>query len=221
MVAKFKAIIFDLDGTLIDSAPVVGDILNSMRGDKGLELLDLEKFRQWSSEGGAVLVGNALQLSHENAGAEVEEFRSRYFATPTPINCLYPGVLEILEDLSKNNISLSICSNKPENLCKKVLKDLGLFTFFDQIVGGDTLPIKKPDPTPLCYILKEIGKNTNEVLYVGDSGIDKKTAMAANVRFAFFSGGYESKLRLDSWDIQFDNYCQLKSEIFFEGPLVG
>ena len=199
----YKGIIFDLDGTLIDSAQIVADVLNRMRHQKGKDALGIEWYRSWSSEGGEVLVGNALDLPLKDAIQLVPEFRKNYFDLPTPIESIYPGVIDMLREFKSRNIRMAICSNKPENLCRKVLKETPLCDFFEVVIGGDTLSKKKPDPEPLIYSVKKILLHINKVLYVGDSSIDKNTAMAANIDFAHFMGGYDSSLSLDSNDIAF------------------
>jgi phosphoglycolate phosphatase len=186
-----KSVAFDLDGTLVDSASLVGEILNSMRLEKGLSPLGGDCYRIWSSRGGPHLVGNALEVAPEASGAFVEEFRRRYYQLPTPADCVFPGAWEMLNQLKNAGCLLAICSNKPQRLCHKVLSETGLIHFFGAIVGGDTLDKSKPDPTPLKYALSRLGNPLEAALMVGDSVVDQQTAMAAGVKFAFFTGGYD------------------------------
>jgi len=186
-----KTIAFDLDGTLIESASLVGDILNSMRLEKGLAPLGSDRYRVWSSRGGNYLVGHALEAGPEAVGALLDEFRRRYHERPTPMESVFPGARELLERLTDAGRRLAICSNKPQRLCHKLLDETGLIRFFGTIVGGDTLDKSKPDPTPLTYALSRLGGETDTALMIGDSAVDQRTADAANVRFAFFTGGYD------------------------------
>jgi len=186
-----KTIAFDLDGTLIESASLVGEILNSMRFEKGLAPLGSDRYRLWSSRGGNYLVGHALEAPPEAVGALLDEFRRRYHELPTPMESVFPGARELLEELTDAGRRLAICSNKPQRLCHKLLDETGLIRFFGTIVGGDTLDKSKPDPTPLIYALSRSGGEPETALMIGDSAVDQRTAAAANVRFAFFTGGYD------------------------------
>ncbi len=186
-----KTIAFDLDGTLIESASIVGDILNSMRRERGLAPLGSDRYRVWSSRGGNYLVGHALEAGPEAVGALLDEFRRRYHELPTPMESVFPGARELLEQLTDAGRRLAICSNKPQRLCHKLLDETGLIRFFGAIVGGDTLDKSKPDPTPLTHALSRLGGETDTALMIGDSAVDQRTADAAGVRFAFFTGGYD------------------------------
>jgi phosphoglycolate phosphatase len=186
-----KTIAFDLDGTLIESASLVGEILNSMRLEKGLSPLTSDCYRVWSSRGGNYLVGHALEAGPEAAGVLLDEFRRRYHELPTPMESVFPGARELLERLTDAGRRLAICSNKPQRLCHKLLEETDLIRFFGTIVGGDTLDKSKPDPSPLTYALSRSGGEPETSLMIGDSAVDQQTADAANVRFAFFTGGYD------------------------------
>jgi phosphoglycolate phosphatase len=186
-----KTIAFDLDGTLIESASLVGELLNSMRLEKGLAPLGPDCYRVWSSRGGNYLVGHALEAGPEAVGALVDEFRRRYHALPTPMESVFPGARELLGRLTDAGCVLAICSNKPRRLCHKLLEETDLIGFFKTIVGGDTLDKSKPDPAPLRHALSRSGGVPETALMIGDSAVDQKTADAADVRFAFFTGGYD------------------------------
>ncbi|MGA8172182.1 MAG: HAD-IA family hydrolase [Methylocystis sp.] len=216
-----ESVAFDLDGTLIDSASLVGRILNSMRGEKGLFPLHLDRYRLWSSRGGAHLVGNALEMPPEDSGALVEEFRGRYYELPTPMDSVFPGAREMLDRLKDAGYLLAICSNKPQRLCHKVLGETGLTHFFGAIVGGDTLDRSKPNPAPLNHALAHLGGRPETALMVGDSVVDQQTAAAANVRFAFFTGGYDDGVNgLDAYRV-FDTLDELPSLIEASGNNAG
>lgn len=214
---RYKGIVFDLDGTLIDSAPVVQSILNVMRRDRGLSPLSIESYRSWSSEGGTVLVSNALELLVDQADPFVRDFRARYHAYSTPMESLYPGVLDFLLALQQRNISMGICSNKPESLCKKVLSETSLLSFFSTIVGGDTFKTKKPNSEPLLAAIGSLGLLPQDVLFIGDSLIDKNTAWNAAVDFAYFPSGYDALCDIDPGQIRVKSYKELINEIDWVG----
>ncbi len=184
------SVIFDLDGTLVDSVQQVAQILNCMRSERGLPSLTIGDYRLWSSRGGNHLVGNALGLNPSQASAQVAEFRSRYMNLTTSPECTYRGVVSSLKTLNEAKCRLAICSNKPERLCLKVLEETGLRSFFVAVVGGDSTPFSKPNSYPLNEALRLVGASASRSLFVGDSTIDQKTAAAAEVPFVFFKGGY-------------------------------
>ncbi|MFT9062093.1 HAD family hydrolase [Acetobacter okinawensis] len=184
-------LIFDLDGTLIDSALVVADILNEMRVERGMSPLDIASYRLWSSLGGTTLVGNALGIDPAQAADRVVEFRRRYHLRPTPAESLFPTTRQTLTALAAKGYTMAICSNKPASLCAKVLRETDLADYFDVVIGGDTLPRSKPDPAPLQHALAELGVPSDAALMIGDSSVDQRTAAAANVRFVFFTPGYD------------------------------
>lgn len=186
-----QAVIFDLDGTLVDSAPVVGAILDGMRGERGLAPLDHALYREWSSRGGAVLVGRALDIAEEDAAAAVAEFRARYAGIAAEEAHLYAGVRETLRRLAASGCALGLCTNKPDHLTRNVLRDLDLRHVFATVVAGEPGRKAKPDREPLDRALAVLGASPDRAIFVGDSRVDQQTAAAAGVRFAFFSGGYD------------------------------
>jgi phosphoglycolate phosphatase len=134
---------------------------------------------------------------------------------------IYPGVFSFLSKLVKNQIRLAICSNKPENLCNKVLAETGLKDFFNTVIGGDTLVYKKPDPRALLHAVNLMQVDSNKALFVGDSFIDKTTSKAANIHFAFFTGGYGVGNFLESNDISFGSYELLSADLIYREKIRG
>jgi phosphoglycolate phosphatase len=188
---SIDTVLFDLDGTLLDSAPLVGRILNDMRESTGRAPLPLSSYRQWISLGAADLVGNAMEAEAQNVSTLVQEFRHRYRELPTPINTLFPGVTETVAALAASGVRLGICSNKPEHLCRKVLIETGLSDHFGCVVGGDTVSQSKPHRQPLDYALGVLEAAAPSTIFVGDSTVDQRAAHAAQLPFVFFTGGYD------------------------------
>ncbi|MCF6302686.1 MAG: HAD-IA family hydrolase, partial [Devosiaceae bacterium] len=119
----------------------------------------------------------------------------------------YPGVISCLETLKKHGFKLGVCTNKPEAPARVILDGLELTRFFDVIVGGDTYPSLKPDPTPLHGCAEKLGSTA--ALYVGDSETDALTATNAKMEFALYSGGYRNTpTREMAHDFLFDHFDQ-------------
>lgn len=195
-------VLFDLDGTLLDSAPLARCILNDMRESQGRKPLPLSSYRQWISLGAADLVGNAMEAEAQIVSTLVQEFRHRYREFPTPMDTLFPGVAETVAALAAAGIRLGICSNKPEHLCRKVLLETGLNDYFGSVVGGDTVSQPKPHRQPLDYALEALGATATSAILVGDSTVDQRAAQAAQLPFVFFTGGYD-----DGVDVGATHWC--------------
>ena len=193
-----RLIVYDLDGTLVDSANVVAGILNEMRVKLGKKPLTKEDFYPWLSLGGEDLVGNGLGISQNIVSSYLTEFRARYLKLTTPNDCVYDGVFESLDYLKKANFFIALCTNKPRPLAEKVLVDSGLNYYFAFIVAGGDLPDKKPHPSNLISCQNYFGVSAEETVLVGDSKVDQQLANNLNVPFIFYPHGYD-----DGVDIEF------------------
>jgi len=193
-----KLIIYDLDGTLVDSASVVAEILNEIRTELGKSPLSKEDFYPWLSLGGEDLVANGLGVSQKNISSYLTEFRHRYMNQATPTDCVYDGVFDSLEYLKKANVYLALCTNKPRALAEKVLIDSGLKGYFEFIVAGGDLPNKKPHPSNLFSCQNYFGVCSEQMMLVGDSKVDQELASNSNVPFIFYPHGYD-----DGVDVKF------------------
>lgn len=184
-------VIYDLDGTLIDSALVVQSILNRRRIQLNKSPLDRSALVPWLSLGGEELITAALELNPEQVEAELHNFRAHYAASPTPADSVYPGVHEVLNQLERAGVRLAVCTNKPRFLAKKVLVETQLWDRFAFVSAGGDLPVKKPHPQTLQVCLDAFGANPARTLYVGDSLIDQKLCRALGVSFVHFLPGYD------------------------------
>ncbi len=181
-----RIVVFDLDGTLIDSAPDIAAAANAMLREIGREALPLQRIVSFVGNGVPKLVERCLDATggRDEAGfrAALAIFRRVYDADPATLTRPYPGVPELLEALAGAGFALGICTNKPEAPSRAILEALGLAGRFGAVVGGDTLPVTKPDPAPLHEAVSRLG-----------GGADEATAKAAGLPFLFFTGGYRKK----------------------------
>ncbi|XDA97369.1 phosphoglycolate phosphatase [Sulfitobacter sp. LCG007] len=188
------AIVFDLDGTLIHSAPDLHASMNRMLGRLGRAPLDLETLTGFIGDGVSTLVARSLEATGGRTPAEHEEalalFREIYDTHSTDLTRPYPGVTETLAKLRDEGIALGICTNKLAGPAAAICKALGLSSFFDEIVGAGPERPAKPDAAPLRHTLERLGTMPADAIYVGDSNVDLVTAANAGVPFRLFTGGY-------------------------------
>ena len=188
-----KTIVFDLDGTLIDSAPDLHDATNVMLAALGRGPLDLATVISFIGNGVEKLVERALEATGGDDGLKIESlsrFRAHYDANMTRLTRPYEGVLPCLEALAAQGCVLGICTNKPDGPAKAICADLGIAPLFGVIAGARPGIAHKPDPEPLLASIAALGGLPETALYVGDSRVDWQTAQNAGVAFRLFSGGY-------------------------------
>lgn len=189
--AGIRHLIFDLDGTLVDSCGICVAILSDMLAERGSDhCIDPQGARAFMSAGGAQMVAALMGPECRDPVQELGDFRERYARTPTPVSALFPGVVEGLRALHAQGMILSICSNKPQNLCEKVLADTGLSDIFTVVVGGQAGLRPKPAPDLLRHTLNVLGASAQECLYIGDSELDHAVAEHAGIPFMFLTYGY-------------------------------
>ena len=186
-------VVFDLDGTLIDSAPDMHRAVNLMLADMGCPPLSLPEIRTMVGDGASALIARALaarQCVTADPTKALAQFLEHYEANPTACTPTFPGVPETLERLQAFGLTLAICTNKPTRLTHMILERLGINRFFVRVIAGDTLPFRKPDPRALIEVLNVFGTPPAAALMVGDSEVDAAPAHAANVPFILMTYGY-------------------------------
>lgn len=188
-----KAIVFDLDGTLIDSVPDLHGAATRMLAQEGLPPLDLNTISNFVGNGMPVLVQRIMGASGLGGDPAaharlLKSFAALYYAVPTDLTTVYPGVVQALEALRAEGFALGICTNKPEAPTRRILEIFDLTRFFGTIIGGDTLPVHKPDPAPLQAAYAALA--ATQRLFVGDSEVDAATALATGDPFALYTPGY-------------------------------
>jgi phosphoglycolate phosphatase len=185
------ALVFDLDGTLIDSRRDITTAINRMRAERGLPPLALEQVVTMVGEGARLLVERAL--GGEATGPALDEALAGYLEHYRQV-CLdttqpYPGVESMLETLAPL-YPLALLSNKGEALSLRILEGLGLRRFFREVLGGDSLPSRKPDPAGLLLLADRLGVTPDRLLLVGDTWVDAMTARNAGSAFALVEWGF-------------------------------
>ncbi|MCX9145731.1 HAD family hydrolase [Erythrobacter sp. WG] len=187
----FGNIIFDLDGTLIDSARLTGAIIDTMLRARGANVTaDRELIREMDAIGGAAMIAAVMGRHSVDPAAEIEEFRAIHRTIAVPGDLAFPGVGDTLAALRRAGIGMAICSNKPQVLCEKILGDLDLAEHFGAIIGSAPDRPRKPSPETALMALEGIGGTAQDTLYCGDSAIDVATAKAAGLPVVLVAWGY-------------------------------
>lgn len=183
------AVLFDLDGTLVDSARGIAAALSAVAISRGGAEVPLEQVRGLVARGANALIREGLGDLGGDVTEDLLEFRAILRKIPNDPTTIFPGVSLMLAVL-KDRYPLGIVTNKPEHLARILLQDVGLDQQFAAIVGGDTTPLPKPHPEPVLHALERMG-HTGPAILVGDSNVDAGAAAAAGVRFVLFNGGYD------------------------------
>lgn len=183
-------IAFDLDGTLIDSAPDIQANANAVLAQMGAAPITLAQTRDFIGNGAAVFVARMRAAAGIPDSEQAQMYAAfiRHYDEAVTLTQPYPGVDDTLATLRRDGHVLGLCTNKPLGAARAVLRHLGLDQHFAVAIGGDSLPVHKPDPAPLHATLASMGDGP--CLYVGDSEVDAETALRAGVPFLLFTEGY-------------------------------
>ena len=191
MTTAPASVIFDLDGTLVDTAPLCAAIINEMLCERGSsKVVDESSARAFLTNGGAQLISGLLGSDGGQIGADLARFRTLYSARRTPSDSLYPGVGKGLRALTERGVQLAICSNKPQSLCDSIVSDLALSDHCPIVVGSLAGVPLKPAPDLALIALAKLGAASEDCLYVGDSEVDRQTAASVGIPFLFVTYGY-------------------------------
>ncbi len=194
------ALLFDLDGTLVDSVPDLAAAVDACLVACGLAPAGESRVRDWVGNGAQVLVQRALSHACDQAGAAepgaalleqaLEHFYRAYDADCCSRSALYPGVSEALQSWHRQGLAMACVTNKPRRFADRMLAHFGLDRLLPVVVGGDCLPVKKPDPQPLVHACRALGAAPERALMVGDSRNDVQAARAAALPVVCVSYGY-------------------------------
>ena len=205
-----KLLIFDLDGTLIDSLPDLVDAANHMRESFGLGPFSPEEVRRLVGQGARSLVERALPGAAPGQVEEgLERFLSYNLAHIADKTRLYPGVIGTLRALQELGYAQCVLSNKNVALCREVLARLGIEGFFPKVFGADSFPFRKPSPEPVLALLREFGVAAGESVLIGDSINDVAAGRGAGVLTVGCSYGYGDQTELAGTDYQVEDFPSL------------
>lgn len=187
-----QAVLFDLDGTLIDSAPDLAAAADSMRVARGLPSLPVEQYRPMAGAGARGMLGIAFGMTPEHAefSAMREEFFCNYERCMTQRTQIFDGVPELLESLSNSGVFWGVVTNKSERFTVPLTNSMAMFSTAKAIVSGDTTPHAKPHPAPLLEAARRLGVDVSRCVYVGDDERDIVAGLAAGMATVAVTYGY-------------------------------
>jgi len=190
------AVVFDLDGTLIDSRLDIASSANHALGAHGLATLSVSEISSYVGDGARLLLARAARLEPNAPALDalLATFVAHYLEHPTDHTQLLPGAREVLAQLG--HLPLALCTNKPRAIADRVLANLRLADAFQVVVGGGDLAKNKPDPLPLWHIARALGREPSELVMVGDGAQDIACAKAAGAHSVGVEGGMQAREQL-------------------------
>lgn len=202
-----RAVMIDLDGTLLDTAPDLADAAEAMLKELGLPVLSLDEIKGYIGNGVSRLVKRCLTRDlHAEPAPELNTralaiYQKHYGAHVSRKSQPYPGVVAGLQKLQHMGLKLACVTNKAEQFTLPLLRDTGLLSYFDIVVSGDSLPKKKPDPLPLLHAAQAFGVEPAEMLLIGDSLNDTQAARAAGCPVFCVPYGYNRGRPVEELDL--------------------
>ena len=192
VLKNIAAVLFDLDGTLIDSAPDLGAAADKMRTDRGLPSLDLALYRSMAGAGARGMLGVAFGMGADHADFEAmrEEFFVNYERCMTQRTFAFEGVADLIGHLSQRNLAWGVVTNKSKRFTNPLTQAMPLFASAGTIISGDTTPHAKPHPAPLLEAARQLGVAPTQCVYVGDDERDVLAGLAAGMHTVAASYGY-------------------------------
>lgn len=185
-------LVFDLDGTLVDSGLDITAAVNALFAELGLPAVDPAQIRRFVGDGAPILLERALHHvgSDRKAADLMTRFSVHYGENAVRLTVLYPDVVETLTALRAAGCRLGVCTNKPIGPTRMVLAAFGLDALIESAIGGDSLPQRKPQPEPLLDVIRALGGTPDTAILIGDSAVDLACAEAAGVPAIIIPSGY-------------------------------
>ena len=208
---KISLIVYDFDGTLVDTLFDIADSVNFALAELDLPQLPRETIRKYVGKGVEHRMSRTLEgSSFKDIPLSVSLFKKHYSKNLVRHTDFYPNGREVLQHFK--NKSQAICSNKPEIFVRRILKSLSGLHYFDSIIGGDSFKSQKPDPEGLNFILKQLNISAEEAVFVGDSPVDIETGKRAGVHTCIvnFGLGFLSEIIAAEPDCSIDSLSELK-----------
>ena len=211
-----KLFIFDLDGTLVDTAPDFKNSINYMLNEINESEVSLIEIRNWVGYGARELIRRTVvdkNIPHDEKRIEemLKIFLLHYTHNIDDDSVLFNNVINVLEFLKNNGIKLAVCTNKMERLSNILLEKLNVLHMFDYLVGGDSLSKSKPDPFPLLNICDKLNIETSDSIMIGDSVTDLNAGKGAGMPVVLVSYGYtDNKDIYNEADLVINDFSQLK-----------
>jgi phosphoglycolate phosphatase len=207
-----ELLIFDLDGTLVDTKLDLTNAVNATRAHMGLPALDEQLVSSYVGDGAPTLIRRVLapEASEEELARALEFFLAYYGEHKLDCTRPYPGVREALERLSRAGVQMAVLTNKPVRVSQAILEGLSLEGYFARIYGGNSFEQKKPGPVGVETLLAELGVERERAMIVGDSAIDVRTARNARVKVCGVTYGFQPEtLAAEPPDVVVDSLAQL------------
>lgn len=199
---NIAAVLFDLDGTLIDSAPDLGAAADQMRIARGMPSLPLASYRHMAGAGARGMLEIAFGVGIDDPNFEVlrEEFFSNYAACMTQRTVAFEGVQELIAQLEQRQLPWGVVTNKSARFTDPLTRAMPLFASAGTVVSGDTTPHAKPHPAPLLEAARQLGVDANQCVYVGDDERDIVAGLAAGMKTVAATYGYlGKKAEIQGW----------------------
>jgi phosphoglycolate phosphatase len=213
-------VIFDLDGTLIDSSRDLANSVNATRAHLGLEPIENKIVYSYVGNGAPVLIRKALgpDYTDDEVRRALEYFLSYYRDHMLEHTVLYPGVREVLDGLHKAGMNMAVLTNKPVRFSQAIIEGLGLSGHFRRVYGGNSFEQKKPHPVGIETLMDEFGASRENTVMVGDSGVDVQTARNARVTACGVTWGFQPEtFAADAPDFLIDRPEQLADRVIGRG----
>jgi phosphoglycolate phosphatase len=193
---RFAAVLFDMDGTLVETRKDIATGVNLALADRGFPPLTVDRVARHVGRGSRVLVTRCLEECGvvspraEEIESTYQSFHGHYLDHLLDTTFVYPGIPELLDRIAAAGVPMAVVTNKPIAPSRKILDGLDLASYFPVVLGGESLSQRKPDPAPLLHALELLGAEEGRGVMVGDSEIDIKAARAARIAIAAVAWGF-------------------------------